>query len=141
MNIYLSHARKDSRLALELAEQLKHEGFTVLYPESDISPGENWAKKIAKALQDCDFMVFLLTPGAFDADLPRMDVEFALGSKKFEGRVYSVFVGPSSQADKNVPWILLKLPHKQLDSAKGLQRAASEIKAQCLASEKVASHA
>ncbi|GEM_PF-802467 len=141
MNIYLSHARKDSGLALQLAERLKSEGLVVLHPETEIVTGENWAKKIGKALQDADFMVFLLTPGAFDGDWMRMDVEFALGSRKFEGRVFSVFVGPASQLSTDVPWILLKLPHRQVESARSLHRVANEVKAQCTATERIASHA
>jgi hypothetical protein len=51
MNIYLSHARKDLALAFQLAERLEAEGFTVLHPEADIVPGENWAAKIGAALE------------------------------------------------------------------------------------------
>src|SRR5438045_702562 len=107
MKIYISHARKDSRLALTLATQLEAEGLTVLHPETEISPGDNWAKKVGKALQDSEFMVFLLTPGAFEADWMREDVGFALGLKKYDGHVFSVVVGPKLAASKDIPWILL----------------------------------
>src|SRR5687768_14990288 len=118
MNIYLSHAPKDSGLASQLAARLEREGLTVLRPEIDIEPGDNWAKKIGKALEDSDFMVFLLTPGALDAGWLRKDIEFALGSKKYEGRVFSVFAGPPPQAGKDMPWILLRLPHRRIETAK-----------------------
>jgi hypothetical protein len=45
-------------------------------------------------------MVVLLTPGALASGWLRQDIEFALGSKKYEGRVFSVFVGPALEAGK-----------------------------------------
>ena len=59
MKLFISHARKDNDLALKLAGRLESEGFTVLRPEMDIAPDENWATKVGKALEDSDFMVFL----------------------------------------------------------------------------------
>src|SRR5438874_656684 len=111
MNVYISHARKDADLALRLAKRLEDMDLTVVHPQSDGMPGENWASELGKALQDAEFMVILLTPGAFERDVVRMDVEFALGAEKFDGRVFTVFVGPTKLAGKNVPWILLSLPH------------------------------
>jgi hypothetical protein len=135
MNIYVSHARKDSNLALELAGRLRKEGLTVVHPELEITPDGNWALKIGKALKKSDFMVFLLTPGTLEADWVRMDLEFALGSKKYEGRVFSVFIGPALAAGKEVPWILLKQPHRRLESADGFGKVAKEIAALCSATE------
>jgi hypothetical protein len=144
MNIYLSHARKDIGLALQLAERLESEGFTVLHPETDPEPGGNWASKIAKALKSSDFMVFLFTPGAMESDTVHNDVELALGSKKYEDRVFSVIVGATNRAypaGNDVPWILLKQPHKQVESAKGFAKVVKEIAAQCANSNESSSHA
>jgi hypothetical protein len=141
MNIYLSHARKDSGLALQLAKRLKREGLTVLHPEADLAPGENWAKEIGEALEDSDFMVFLLTPGAMQADWVRKDVEFALGSPKYEGRVRTVFVGPTMQAGDDMPWILLMLPHNQVESSRDFGPIAKQIAAQCNAAQSSSSNA
>ena len=136
MSIYLSHARKDRELALQLADKLKRQHLTVFDPESEIKPGENWAKAIGEAMQSSDFMVFLLTPGSMDADWLRQDIEFALGSRKLEGRVFSVFVGPSDAAAKDVPWILSKLPFRNVESAKRLEEVAKDIASHCAASAK-----
>jgi hypothetical protein len=141
MKIYLSHARKDSSLALQLADQLEAKGFTVLHPEADLTPGENWATKIGDALEKSDFMVFLLTPGAAESDSLRNNIDLALSGTKYEGRVYSVVYGPTYQAGKDVPWILLKLPHGQVESAKGFAKVAKEIAAQSTECEKSSSHA
>ena len=86
-------------------------------------------------------MVFLFTPGALESDTLRNDVELALGSKKYEGRVFSVVVGPTYKAGNDVPWILLKQPHKEVESAKGFAKVVKEIAAQCANSEESSSHA
>ena len=127
MKIFLSHARKDSALARQLADRLTRVGFTVWIADDQIVPGENWAKKIGKALDASELMVVLLTPRALESDSVRQDIEFALSSRKFEGRVFSVFVGSTLEAGKDMPWILLKLPHRQVESAKDFSGVAKEI--------------
>jgi hypothetical protein len=129
MKVFLSHARKDGDLARELAERLKRSGFTVWASEDQVQPGENWAKKIGKALDDSELMVILLTPRAMESDWLRQNIEFALGSKRYEGRVFSVFVGPTLDVGKDAPWILLKLPHRQVESAEDFGDAVKDIRA------------
>lgn len=140
MKVFLSHSRKDGALARQLAERLTHEGFTVWDPEDEIAPGDNWAKKIGKALDEAKVMVILLTPAAFESDALRQDVEFALLSRQFEGRVFSVFVGPTMEAGKDVPWILLKLPHRRIDSAREFGSVVNEIQS-LLGTDSSVSHA
>src|SRR4051794_16886023 len=104
MKVFLSHARKDDDLARKLGEQLTRTGFTVWLPEEQITLGDNWAKKVGKALDDSELMVILLTPKAMESDRVRQDIEFMLGAKKFAGRVFSVFVGSAAAARKHMPW-------------------------------------
>lgn len=129
MKIFLSYARKDSALAHQLAERLARGGFAVWLSEDEIAPGDNWARKIAKALDDADWMVLLFTPSAMESDLLRQNIEFALGSRKFEDRLFSVFVGPKVKASKEMPWILLRLPHCQVESAKNFGEVVKAIQA------------
>ena len=131
MKVFLSHARKDSAAARQLAKQLVQRGFSVWLPEDEIEPGDNWAMKMGKALDQADLMVFLLTPNALEADRIHQDIEFALGSREFENRVFTVLVGPTRQIGKDLPWILLKLPHHQVESARELNEAADEIEQFC----------
>ena len=130
MKVFLSHARKDVVLAAQLAEQLKDRGYFEVWQAFDqIAPGDNWAKITGKALDDAEMMVVLLTPSALKSDSIRNDIEYALGSRKFEGRLFSVYVGPTLQVGKDVPWILLTLPHRQVESAKEFPEVAAEIRA------------
>ena len=127
MKIFLSYAGKDSGLALQLAERLRSEGFVVWIAEEEIVPGDNWAKKTGKALDDADLMVFLLTPSALESDRLQQDIGFAIIGKKYAGRVFSVFVGSTLQAGKGMPWILRKLPHRQVASAAGFSKVVKDI--------------
>ena len=127
MKVFLSHARKDGELARALGAALKHEGFSVWDDELEITPGENWARKVAKALDNSDLMVILLTPGAMGSDSVRQNIEFAISNQKYAHRFFSILVGQRMPAGKNVPWILLKLPHARITSADELPRAVSDI--------------
>jgi hypothetical protein len=129
MKIFLSHARKDGVLSYQLAEKLRRGGFEVWLSEDKITPGDNWAKKVGKALDDAELMVLLLTPAAMESDSLRQDLEFALGSRKYENRLFSVYVGPTLQAGKDVPWVLLRLPHRQVGSARDFGEVVEDIKA------------
>jgi hypothetical protein len=133
MKVFLSHARKDDGLARDLRACLDHEGFSVWTPEDQISPGENWAKKVAKALDNSELMVILVTPRAFESDTLRQNVEFAIGSEKYADRVFSVFVGSTAEAGKDVPWILLKLPHRQVRSVGDFPEVVKDIRQMSLA--------
>jgi hypothetical protein len=129
MKIYISHAQKDAALAGQLAERLKKKGFTTWIAGEEVMPGENWAKKIGKALDDSELMIILFTPGALESEGLRQDIDYALGSKKFAHRVFSVFVGPTLEADKDMPWIFLKLPHHHIESPREFGIVVKEIQA------------
>jgi hypothetical protein len=131
MKVFLSHARKDTRLAYQLAQQLTRAGFSVWLPDEHINPGDNWAKKTGLALDESELMVVLLTPKALESDLVRQDIELAISSRKFEHRLFTVFVGPARQAGKHVPWVLLDLPHRQVESARGFAKVAKEVRSLC----------
>jgi len=128
MKVFLSHARKDDALARDLRNELERAGFSVWTAENQIFPGDNWARKIAKALEQSHLMVFLLTPDAFQSEPLRQNLEFALGSKNYAERVFSVFVGPAKDASKGVPWILMRLPHWQVASAEEFREIGEAIR-------------
>lgn len=127
MKVFLSHARKDNRLARALSDCLELEGFSVWDPQTQIFPGDNWARKVAKAYDSCEMMVVLITPGSDESDAVKRDVEFALGSEHFADRVFSVLVGPAIPAAEEVAWILLKLPHRKVRSRREFPSVVRDI--------------
>ncbi len=128
MKVFLSHARKDASLALRLADRLERAGFDV-WTEFGIVPGKNWARQVGKALDAAELMILLLTPSAMASDLLRQNFELAIGSRKYEGRLFTVLVGLPAKASKDVPWILLDLPHRRVESAKQFERVVKDIEA------------
>jgi hypothetical protein len=142
MNIFLSHARKDAELARQLAEELVRAGFEVWNADEKIEFGDNWAKKIGKALENAEAMVILLTPKALESDLLRQDIDFALASRKFENRFFSVYVGRGGlHAGKDMPWILLKLPNRLVESADEFDKVVREIRRRFTSADVSHSHA
>ncbi len=130
MKVFLSHAPKDGPLAQELTKQLSRAHFDVWNSEEEIEPGENWAKKTGEALDDSELLVILLTPQAMKSTTLRRDIEFAIGGKKFADRVFTVYVGPTFAAGKDVPWILMRLPFVQVESARKFREVVKAISAQ-----------
>ena len=116
-----------------LAMSLEHPDLEVVgvrvFDPAKVGQDAGALAEIGEALDDSELMVILLSPAALESDWLRQDIEFALGSKKYAGRVYSVFVGPDRDTAKDMPWILLKLPHRQVESAKDFSEVVKEIKA------------
>jgi len=66
MQIYLSYAQSDEKLADQLAKGLVQQGFSV-WDDHEILPGDNWGSKVGEALQKSDAMVVLMTPSSLDS--------------------------------------------------------------------------
>lgn len=102
MNIFLSYAAQDRKIAFYLASQLKEAGFSVWNPEEHIFPGDNFARMIGDALEKADAMIVLLSPDAVASPLVREEINYALVAPKFANRLIPVVVRPTEVA----PWIL-----------------------------------
>ncbi|MEX2303926.1 MAG: toll/interleukin-1 receptor domain-containing protein [Bryobacterales bacterium] len=105
MQVFISHASRDQHLAKQLAGLLDEAGVQVHPGTEDIEPGGNWAKQIGLALEQSDIMVVLFTQNAEHSDFVQKELEYALSSKNYQGRVIPVLVQPAGK----VPWILNKL--------------------------------
>jgi hypothetical protein len=92
----------DKYFARSLAKQLTDLGHEVWVDFLALLPGDNWPLEIGKALQDCGAMVVLLSPHSASSDQQRREIDFALSSPQYAGRVIPVFMRPT----KDYPWIL-----------------------------------
>ncbi|MEE8522594.1 MAG: toll/interleukin-1 receptor domain-containing protein [Thermoanaerobaculia bacterium] len=131
MNVFLSHAVKDRELARDVAAALASAGLTVWDPASEILPGDNWAEKIGRALEESEAMVVLLTPEALASDSIRRDVEYALGNPRFKERLIPVLSGSlDSPSGEGIPWILKRLKTVTLteDDPSSLGRIAEVLR-------------
>ncbi len=110
MKVFVSHSAEDREVAKELASGLANAGFKTWDPAEALFPGDNWASEIGKALQESDAMVVLISPDSMKSDWVRHEVDYALGSARFKGRLIPVIVKPT----KDIPWILKRFPLIQL---------------------------
>ena len=105
VKVFISHSLKDAASAGKLATVLRAKGFQVTHPDETIAPGENLALKIGRALRDAHSMVVLLSPDAMQSQLVRHEIEHAILSPRFRGRLIPVMLHKTD----SYPWILRKL--------------------------------
>ena len=120
--VFLSYAQTDRHLAETLAKDLSAAGFAV-WSDQEIMPGGNWARQVAEALDESEAMVVIVSPAAAKSESVRREVEFALTSPSYAGRLIPVVAKPTSQ----MPWILEKLrPVSVKKDASGISRQVIE---------------
>jgi hypothetical protein len=125
--VFLSYASDDRQTAHRLAEALRALSLDVWSDES-LGPGENWAEQMAKALEQSNAMVVLLTPKSVESKWVRRDVEYALSSPRFERRLVPVVIGTGSPAwlDK-APWVLKKFEMVSSPNAAAASKLVADI--------------
>ena len=110
MKVFMSHSDSDAVLAARVSEALENNGLEVWDPDRELLPGDNWAGEIARALEESNAMVVLLTPAAAGSRWVKREIEYALGAKNFTNRLIPVVVGDRDQFPKNeMPWIVRKM--------------------------------
>ncbi len=105
MKVFLSHVPEDNEAARLLAAELSRAGHEVWDAEQELMPGDNYPLETGKALRDATAFVVLLSPEAVRSQQVRREIDFALTSVQYEGRLISVVVRPTER----FPWILRKL--------------------------------
>jgi hypothetical protein len=121
IKVFLSYAKPDQAYAQRLASGLAKEGYQVWDARNELLHGDNWSLRIGEALQQSDAMVVLLSPDAVKSEWIRREVEYALGSANYAGRLIPIVVRPT----KEIPWILRKL--KLVISTRNLARDTKHI--------------
>ncbi|MDY7048493.1 MAG: toll/interleukin-1 receptor domain-containing protein [Microcystis panniformis WG22] len=110
MKVFISHAFTEAKLAKRVADSLKEDGFQV-WDSAEILPGDNWGDKLAKALQESEAMIVLLTPESLKSFNVVSDISYAIGQEKYQGRLIPVIVSSSDNLNlEHIPWILKKFP-------------------------------
>ena len=66
--IFVSYRRSDGAIADALVAALEHQGFGVWLDREDIGGGSRWRDEIARAIEGCDAMVFLMSAAALESD-------------------------------------------------------------------------
>ena len=103
LRVFLSYAKSDSRLAKALAKDLIAAGYDVWF-DTQAPTGDDWSRSATEALKKSQAMVVIVSPAAAKSKWVRREVEFALGSPQFAGRLIPVVAKPTREM-----WILSKL--------------------------------
>jgi hypothetical protein len=134
MKVFISYSYADEMLARKVTKALEQAGLDVWDAEREISPGDNWAKKIAEGLDESEAMVVLLTPTAIHSKILRREIDYALGKKSFDNRLIPVLVGsPEKFPEDGIPWILRRLnminlpEHGQEEGIRQITQALKEV--------------
>lgn len=110
MKVFISHSHETEALAKKVGEALERVGLEAWNHEQEILPGDNWAQKIAQALEESQAMVVLLSPDSLDSTMVRREIEYALSTKHFNKRLIPVLVGSEDDLPlEKLPWILSRL--------------------------------
>ena len=111
MKVFVNHSHADAPLAARVSEALRRSGLEVWAPDLNLLPGDNWAAEVARALEESEAMVVLLTPAAIDSPDVRRNIEYALGAKNYSNRLIPVVVGdPERVPAGKIPWIVRRMP-------------------------------
>lgn len=124
MRVFLSYGLKDKDSAKELSKRLSAVGFEVWDEDQEILPGDNWALKLGAALEESEAMIVLLSPEGVKSPSVRREIQYALGSPKYKGRLIPVIVQPT----ENIPWVLQQFELVRAD--KKLDKATEQIVSQ-----------
>src|SRR5690242_8368636 len=60
--VFLSHSGNDKDFVKELYRRLTRDGVSCFFDIESIGWGENWVRALERALDECEFVVFVLSP-------------------------------------------------------------------------------
>jgi hypothetical protein len=78
--LFLSHVAEKKLNALELSRELEAFGVQAFVAHHHIGPGRVWRDQIRLALQTCDALVALMSPGFHESQWTDQEIGFVLGS-------------------------------------------------------------
>jgi CRP-like cAMP-binding protein len=80
--IFVSYARTDEAFVTRLANSLIKQNIDVWLDRYRIQPAKSWARQIGKALDDCQVMMLVLSPGAVASDNVEDEWNYYLDQKR-----------------------------------------------------------
>lgn len=83
-SVFISYARVDGKpLAERLEADLLGSQHLPWMDRSEIEGGDDWSRKIERAIDDCDGLVALLTKGSYESRICRAELQRALRKQKY----------------------------------------------------------
>ena len=125
MDVFISHASADADWARKLAEALKRSGLNAWDASDNVAPGDNWSLEVGKALEKAGAMIVLLSPASASSDSVKREIDYAITSKRFRGRLIPVLVKQTTE----FPWVLARLQLEQGDPSHVARKIAKRLRA------------
>lgn len=95
VDVFLSHADEDRKIAGNLASQLRKHDFNVFVAHDDIEIGEEWESKLKEKIAICDIFLVLLSDNYHKASYTDQEIGIAVSLNK---RIFQVRI------DETVPY-------------------------------------
>lgn len=92
--VFLSHASADGKFADKVVAELRRHGVPVWYSATNILGAQQWHDEIGTALRRCDWFLVLISPHALQSFWLQRELFFALGQRRFVGRITPVLFEP-----------------------------------------------
>jgi hypothetical protein len=109
-SVFISYSHRDGPIVRKiLGDVLRNlpEGEFQFWDDSRVAPGSNWAAEVAHALERSTAMVVFVSPDYLSSQWSQRELEFALTSARYAGRLIPVLLQPTPKA----PWILERLQY------------------------------
>lgn len=123
-NVFLSYSYLDSFTANVLANELRNQGISVGFLDSEMKSKEKFVDSIKEAIESSDFIVVLITPDSVKRDNVMAEAGAAVA---FGKRILGVVSGMSIEdvLVSNIPSFLKDMPLVSIDDITGLKEAIS----------------
>ncbi|PWU10843.1 MAG: toll/interleukin-1 receptor domain-containing protein [Verrucomicrobia bacterium] len=121
MKVFLSYSSEDRAVAKQIASKLTKAGLKAWDRADAVLPGDNWGLEVGKALEQSKAMVVLISPKSVKSESVQHELQYALITSRFKGRVVPVLVKPT----RDLPGILQRFPIVRV--GQNLQKATREI--------------
>jgi hypothetical protein len=92
--VFVSHSDQDRELVVELCAVLERHGVPFWYAQRDLRGAKVWHDEIGAALARCDWLLVVLSPASVESMWVRREVQFALRSPRYDGRIVPIVAEP-----------------------------------------------
>lgn len=90
--VFVSYSHADEEVVFAEIRWLQEQGVNVWYDTASIGAGSEWSEVLAKAIEECSFLIFFITPNSVASENCRREVNFAIA----EGRnILAVHLAPT----------------------------------------------
>jgi hypothetical protein len=115
--VFVSHATPDEWVARQIARELESRGAKTFLFEVDVESGEDFEKRLVRALRRCTELLVLITPASVDRPYVWMEVGAALvQGKRVTAILYPWTFDELTREKKNIPVLIRRTIARNINS-------------------------